>query len=545
METGGGSTTHGMGPRSPPLHWSSSQCMTAVGSANQARRPKGEVPRGPTTRGGRAHATTDALWSRPSGGDRARPRAHPRAVEGVPVPTAAHTHGPSSAGWPPFLGASAQAPPPISKPNFPHISGARVPPNTSATAGGPKRLIRPRNLCIIASGLVVGMEDGGQGGGGGAPPQGLRWRLALSRARRPSPRTTLALSLPVQTPGSTGARGCPLFLGHGEMEDDARRWGQRQPSPPPPRDRTPSCGCDPAQGGCPGGTSPPTRPLPPLLARASNVDAWPLGRHRPCPAGGRRGRLVSSRQLVWLAREHGCGRPHIRPAYVPGLPVTRPGERVGVNYRAPRRAWRPASTPRRPKQKLGAPQIFSANRHQPNGAPPWRTKAAGEGCVPSLDWLGSCLSWGEELEWTSRSPPLLWRCPTATSASEGAGPAFGSCTPGARTKGTPCTYVGACSVAHDGRTVQTRCLLLLSHGHVGGGGPARCWLLLSHGVVGGGGPAGHSSAWEYRAQTAGRGWGPQPTVIWVEHRSIYSQGPCQPRRVCLSPRGPPVSSWGH
>lgn len=207
-----------------------------------------------------------------------------------------------------------------------------------------------------------------------------------------------------------------------------------------------------AEGGCPGGTPEPPPLDRPLQAHASNVDAWPLGRHRPSTRRHGRGGVVSSSQVVGLAREQ--GGPPARagatqsPCLRAGAPRKPAGAGTGVSHRSPRRACRPTSTPGQPKRQRGAPPAsqpisssVAAVKTREGGVraefgPP---AAAGSGV------LGATNAHGPE-------------------ARGGSGVTGRDCNVGHRGWAQPvcqhkgALHVGACSGAHDGRAVQTRCL---------------------------------------------------------------------------------------
>lgn len=116
VETGAGSTTHGMGTAPlppPPAPPAGIPVYDGGGERQPGAAAKGGNPaRAPTNRGGRAHATTDALWARSRAGDESNERTHGPS-RGFPCPQP-HTHKGHRLQQVPYIGVgpSAAAPPP-------------------------------------------------------------------------------------------------------------------------------------------------------------------------------------------------------------------------------------------------------------------------------------------------------------------------------------------------------------------------------------------------------------------------------------------------
>lgn len=292
-------------PRAPPAFV---QCMTAVGSANQARPP------------GRPKCAKSRAGPPPMAAGLTRQRTLPGHPEGSRT---TGTHGPSRRFPCPqphtrtHGASSAVGGPATAGRHFALLltEEDRLPLNATAAAVGPRRLIRPRNLCIVATGPAVGGTEMAPVGGGPSLEDDDGGWLCREPAVLLPPPPCLCLSRPRgpdQGAGSGTEKRPPLSPGHVEIGDDARRWGQKQPSPLPwpPATAHSQLWLGSAEGGCPGGTAEPPSLDRPLQAHASNVDAWLLGRHRPSTSRHGRGGAVSSSQLVGLAREHGVGSSH-------------------------------------------------------------------------------------------------------------------------------------------------------------------------------------------------------------------------------------------
>lgn len=333
------------------------------------------------------------------------------------MPTAAHTQGPSSA-----AGALHWRGPERSRPSSHQISPTfqepgREPPNSSATASGPNRLIRPRDLCNVAEGtVVVGRErrTGGVRGEAGAPTPVTASRggsVASPPSFPPlgpgsvSPSPDARIKGPVAAPPREAALS---FLGRCEIGDDARRWARSSPLPPPSRATAHQADvATPLKAGVQGGS-----PFFFLCAYASNVGAWPQGRHRPA-CGGRGGSAVSSHQLVRLAREQGAP-PTAQSADLRADVPTRDLSPATGSAIA-RRRRRGAPLPHRAAEQKGSAVRVTANRHQPNLNPPALEKKPRERAVCRFvgwDECKTCMPLsGRQAHWLDRGP-LQRREPT-------------------------------------------------------------------------------------------------------------------------------------